>query len=136
MVMTGSGRPSALHIAPVVAVTDLERSRAFYEDKLGLDGVPTPGGWTVSGDYGTVINLLPGVSDAGSASWPVATFRVDEVSDTVRALRERGVPFLGPDDIPFDLDGNGVSTGQEGLRVAWMRDPDGNILTIYSLDSA
>jgi hypothetical protein len=54
---------------------------------------------------------------------------------TVGELRSRDVPFLGPDDIPFSLDADGVSTGQEGLRVAWMRDTDGNILTIYSLDS-
>lgn len=133
--MAGSTRPSRLHIAPVVAVTDLERSRTFYEDRLGLDGIATPGGWTLSGDYGTVINLLPEVPDAGSASWPVATFRVEDVSATVRELRSRGVPFLGPDDLPFDIDEEGVSTGQEGLRVAWMRDPDGNILTVYSLES-
>jgi catechol 2,3-dioxygenase-like lactoylglutathione lyase family enzyme len=133
--MTKPERPSLVHIAPVVAVTDLQRSRDFYEGKLGLDGAATPGGWTVSGDYGTVINLLPEVPDAGSASWPVATFRVDDVSATVRELRSRDVPFLGPGDIPFDLDEDGVSAGQEGLRVAWMRDPDGNILTIYSLGS-
>ncbi|WP_309238628.1 VOC family protein [Actinoplanes aureus] len=135
MLMTGSGRPSPVHIAPVVAVSDLERSRKFYEGQLGLDGAATPGGWTVSGDYGTVINLLPEIPDAGSAGWPVATFRVDDVSATVRELRSRDVPFLGPDDIPFSLDGDGVSTDQAGLRVAWMRDPDGNILTIYSLSS-
>nr|WP_279303162.1 VOC family protein [Nocardioides currus] len=116
-----------------MAVTDLERARAFYEDGLGLDGSPAPGGgWIPTGDHGTTLTLLPDVSDAGSASWPVATIRVDDVHAVVRDLRDRGVPFLGPDDLPFELDADGVSVSQEGLQVAWMRDPDGSFLTGFS----
>ena len=127
-------RPTTFHIAPVVAVTDLDRARAFYEGLLGLDGSPTPGGWSVAGDHSTRINLLPGIADAGSASWPVATFQVDAVHRTVRELRSRGVIFLGTDEVGFDLDVDGVSVGQDGLEVAWMTDPDGSVLTIYSAD--
>lgn len=97
-------RPDARHIAPVIAVTDLDRAREFYENKLSLDAAATPGGWAVSADHGTLINLLPDVPSAGTADWPVATFRVDDVHATVRELRSRGVPFLGPDDLPFALD--------------------------------
>ena len=126
-------RPAPFHIAPIVAVTDLERARAFYEDQLGLEGRAAPGGgWVLAGDHGTVLNLLADVADAGSASWPVATIRVDDVHAVVRILRDRGVPFLGPGDLPFELDDDGVSVGQDGLAVAWMRDPDGSILTIFS----
>jgi catechol 2,3-dioxygenase-like lactoylglutathione lyase family enzyme len=106
-------RPTAMHIAPVIAVTDLDRAREFYEHRLGLDGAETPGGWAASADHGTVLNLLSGVPSAGSADWPVATFRVDDVHATVRALRSRGVPFLGPDDLPFTLDDDGVSSQQQ-----------------------
>jgi catechol 2,3-dioxygenase-like lactoylglutathione lyase family enzyme len=126
-------RPASFHIAPVIAVSDLDRARAFYEDLLGLDGRPSPGGgWELSGDHGTTLNLLPAVTDAGSASWPVATIRVDDVHVVVRELRSRGVHFLEPDDLPFELDDDGVSVDQTGLEVAWMRDPDGSVLTIYS----
>jgi catechol 2,3-dioxygenase-like lactoylglutathione lyase family enzyme len=128
-----ASRPATFHVAPVIAVTDLDRARSFYEDQLGLDGSPAPGGgWVLAGDHGTVLNLLPDVADAGSASWPVATIRVDDVHAVARALRDRGVPFLGQDDLPFELDDDDVSVGQDGLRVAWMRDPDGSILTIFS----
>ena len=128
-----SSRPASFHIAPVVAITDLDRARAFYEDQLGLTGSPAPGGgWVLSGDFGTVLNLLPDVADAGTASWPVATIRVDDVHAVVRTLRERGVPFLGPDDLPFELDDDGVSVGQDGLAVAWLQDPDGSVLTVFS----
>ena len=76
--------------------------------------------------------LLPGISDAGSASWPVASFRVDDVRATVRDLRAHGVSFLGPDDLPFTLDADGISADTSGLRVAWFRDPDGSVLTVFS----
>ncbi|GAA1938745.1 VOC family protein [Amycolatopsis minnesotensis] len=121
-----------MHIGPVIAVTDLDRAREFYEGKLGLTGEETPGGWLLTGGEGTVIYLLAGVPDAGSVSWPVASIRVGDAAETVRALRSRGVPFLGKDDLPFALDEDGVSADTSGVRVAWMRDPDGSVLTIFS----
>lgn len=125
--------PASFHISPVIAVTDLDRARTFYEDQLGLEGRPAPGGgWVLTGGLGTVLNLLPNVADAGSTSWPVATLRVDDVHAVVRTLRARGVPFLGPEDLPFELDSEGVSVSQDGLAVAWMRDPDGSVLTVFS----
>lgn len=127
-----SQRPSEMHAAAIVPITDLARSREFYEGKLGLEGRETPGGWRLRADYGTEINLLE-VPPGEGATWPLATFRVDDVTATVRELRARGVDFLGPGDLPFSLDDEGVSRGQDGLEVAWMRDPDGNILTIYAL---
>jgi catechol 2,3-dioxygenase-like lactoylglutathione lyase family enzyme len=116
----------------VIAVSDLSQAREFYEGALGLNGVETPGGWTVRADEGTVIYLLPDVPDAGSASWPVASFKVGDIRGTVRSLRARGVPFLGPDDLPFELDADGISV-TEPMSVAWMRDPDGSVLTLFSL---
>ncbi len=113
-------------------MTDLEEARAFYEGKLGLRGEETPGGWLVRGEGDTVVYLLPGISAAGSASWPVASFRVDDITAKVRELRGAGVDFLGPDDLPFELDEDGISSDTSGMRVAWMRDPDGSVLTVFS----
>ncbi len=121
-----------MHVGAVIAVTDLDRARDFYEGKLGLTGEPTPGGWLLRGDGGSVAYLLPGISDAGSASWPVASFRVDDVRAAVRELRSRGVGFLGPGDLPFSLDADGISADTSGLQVAWLRDPDGSVLTVFT----
>lgn len=123
-----------MHVGAVVAVTDLARARTFYEGALGLTGRETPGGWVIEADDGSLIYLLPGISDAGGASWPVASFRVPDVHATVRSLRTEGVPFLGPDDLPFTLDGDGISSDTNGLQVAWFKDPDGNTLTVFQQD--
>ncbi|MEP6954400.1 MAG: hypothetical protein ABI950_10100 [Solirubrobacteraceae bacterium] len=39
--------------------------------------------------------------------------------------------FLGPDDLPFALDEDGISADADGIRVAWLRDPDGSVLTVF-----
>lgn len=121
-------------LSAVIAVSDLDRARDFYEQKLGLEGDPAPGGWALTGSHGTQIFLLPGIADAGSASWPLASIRVSDVRATVRDLRSRGVDFLGPDDLPFELDEEGVSTGQDGMDIAWLTDQDGSVLTVVSTD--
>lgn len=118
-------------VGPVLAVSDLTTARAFYEDKLGLEGESTPGGWVVRGDGDTVAYLLPGIAEAGSAGWPVASFRVDEVGAKVRELTQLGVEFLGEEDLPFELDADGISRDTPGIEVAWFKDPDGSVLTLF-----
>lgn len=127
-----SERPVPMHVGPVIAVSDLGRAREFYESKLGLDGVETPGGWQLRSDHETVLYLLPDVANAGSVDWPVASFRVDDLRAAVRAYRDRGVPFLEDGELPFDLDEDGISVTDE-MQVAWIRDPDGSVLTLFSL---
>jgi hypothetical protein len=47
-----------MHVGAVIAVTDLDRAQEFYEGHLGLAGAPTPGGWLVRGDAGSVAAWL------------------------------------------------------------------------------
>jgi len=67
----------------------------------------------------------PSGSDATSMG-----FVVDDVRATVRDLRARGVTFE-----EYDLPGlktvDGIAT-MEGEEAAWFKDPDGNILAIFS----
>jgi len=120
-------------VGPVIPVSDLEASRGFYEDKLGLEGEPTPGGYLVRAAGGTVIYLLDGGELAGKADWPLASFESDDLAAAVASLRENGVEFLSmsaADGDPFDADERGISA-QEDIAVAWMLDPDGQVLTVF-----
>jgi len=48
-------RPASMHAAAIVAVTDLDRARSFYEGQLGLEGSASAGGgWSLAADHGTV----------------------------------------------------------------------------------
>ncbi|MFN2537608.1 MAG: VOC family protein [Mycobacteriales bacterium] len=111
-------------------MSDLDRARTFYEGQLGGKGQETPGGWQVDVTDGSCVYLLQVDEDAGLASWPLASFRVDDVRARTRELRDRGVTFLGPDHVPYELDADGVKE-DDRMEVSWMTDPDGNVLTLF-----
>lgn len=120
-----------LALGPVIPVSDLRRSIAFYHDVLGLAGEPAPGGGYVlhAGD-GCAIYLLAGTDYSGRAAWPLAGFRTDDLLATLADLRARGVEPAT--DIPQPVDQNGIAEF-DGMRIAWFTDPDDQVLSIFQL---
>jgi hypothetical protein len=55
-------------------------------------------------------------------------FAVANLSATREWLTHRGVSFERIADLP--LDSAGVLTTPDGAKVAWFRDPDGNLLSV------
>jgi len=111
------------------AVDDLDKGLEFYGDTLGLEtevldeenGLVT---LHLAGDRPTLMYRSPAHSPA---SYTVLNFPVEDVEAAVDALAERGVKFERYDE--FDQDERGiVRTG--GPRVAWFKDPAGNILSV------
>lgn len=86
-----STSPADLPIATVVPVSDLARSRAFYEDTLGLAGEPVPDGHVLRAGGGTLLYLLRSADYAGRAGWPLASVQTHDLPATVAELRDRGV---------------------------------------------
>ncbi len=114
-----------------VAVRDIETARRFYQDTLGLTPVDAQGKEVIvfgSGD--TLVNVYrsqyAGSNKATAVTWAVG----DRVDAVVRALKEKGVAFEHYDMPGITLDGD-VHVGH-GMRVAWFKDPDGNILNLIS----
>jgi len=119
----------------VIAVSDWERSNAFYREVLGAEIVETgPGRWAYR-IAGTQLNVHgPGV-DAGDnvARIPVQPGNSDlcfvwpgRIEDAVAHLREQGVDVeLGP-VARFGARGNGTSV--------YFRDPDGSLLELMSYE--
>jgi catechol 2,3-dioxygenase-like lactoylglutathione lyase family enzyme len=117
-----------LRAMPTIAVSDIERAKKFYGETLGLkakderaDGIRYEGG-------GGTLLLVYASQFAGTAKSTYLGFDVDDVEKVVGELRERGVVFE-----EYDLPGlktvNGIAE-VEGLKGAWFKDPDGNILSI------
>jgi catechol 2,3-dioxygenase-like lactoylglutathione lyase family enzyme len=112
-----------------LAVKDLAKARAFYEDILGLKEVHNEGGELIvykSGD--TSINVyhskFAGTNKATAVTWMVG----DEIGNIVKALRSKGVAFER-----YEMPGltivDDVHVGHD-MKVAWFKDPDGNILNL------
>ena len=121
---------AALPVGPVVPVSDLERSLEFYEGALGLSGEPVPAGYVLRCGGDTVIYLLKGTGYAGRAEWPLASFATDRLEEVVDALRARGVELERFDDGPQRTDERGIAE-LDGVRIAWVRDPDRQVLSIF-----
>ena len=116
-----------------VAVHDIEIeiARRFYQDTLGLTPVDAQGKEVIvfrSGD--TLVNVYrsqyAGSNQATTVTWAVG----DRVDAIARALREKGVAYEHYDMPGTTLEGD-VHVGH-GMRIAWFKDPDGNILNLIS----
>jgi catechol 2,3-dioxygenase-like lactoylglutathione lyase family enzyme len=124
-------------IAAIVPVSDVEAAIRFYGDTLGLpvvarrDDIPeNPEAEFRAGDGSLLVYRSTG---AGQARHTVAGFRVDDLDATVAGLRERGVVFEEY-DLP-DLKTEGGIATVAGVRAAWFKDPDGNILAVETVDA-
>ncbi|MGX5842392.1 VOC family protein [Mesorhizobium sp. ArgA1] len=112
-----------------IAVKDLARAKAFYEGTLGLKQVDNIGDELVvykSGD--TVINVyhsqFAGTNKATVVTWTVG----DQIEAIVKSLRSKGVTFEHYEMPGLSLEGD-IHVGS-GMKVAWFKDPDGNILNV------
>ena len=114
-----------------LAVRDLEAARKFYEGLLGFSQVAEEGGELIVYESGsTVFNVYrsdyAGTNKATAMTWAVGD-RVDEIA---AALAAKGVRFEQYDMPGMRREGDVHIAGD--MKVAWFKDPDGNILNIVS----
>jgi catechol 2,3-dioxygenase-like lactoylglutathione lyase family enzyme len=111
-----------------VAVKNLDAAKKFYEGTLGLKQVHDEGGELLVYKSGnTVLNVY--VSRfAGTNKATAVTWSVDKIEDEVRALKNKGVTFEHYEMPGLKLQGD-IHVGGD-MKVAWFKDPDGNIMNL------
>jgi len=110
-----------------VATVDSERSRTFYERTLGLQLVSDDAFALVFNANGTTIRIQK-VDAFQPQPFTALGFRVDDIQAVVAALGEKDVAcerFPG-----MDQNAQGIWAAPSGARVAWFKDPDGNVLSL------
>ena len=113
-----------------LAVKDLRVAVKFYEDTLGLTRADAEDNEAIvleSGD--SRINVYRS-HFAGTNQATALTWTVDDVDDVVRTLKAKGVRFEHY-DLP-DMRRQGDVHVQGDMKVAWFKDPDGNILSLVN----
>jgi catechol 2,3-dioxygenase-like lactoylglutathione lyase family enzyme len=113
-----------------VAVKDLPRACEFYEGKLGLTRRNTQDGEAVLYNAGRAGLLVYKSDYAGTNKATAATWTVDQVDDLVRELKGKGIHFERYDFPDCKHEGDVHVIGS--LRVAWFKDPEGNIHSLVS----
>jgi catechol 2,3-dioxygenase-like lactoylglutathione lyase family enzyme len=114
-----------------IAVRNLQAARKFYEGTLGLKAVGTEGDDLVAFRSGSSTLFVYRSDFAGTNKATAVTWEVgDQVDALVRELRAKGVAFEHYEMPGMKHDGD-VHVGG-GMRIAWFKDPDGNILSVVS----
>jgi catechol 2,3-dioxygenase-like lactoylglutathione lyase family enzyme len=114
-VVTGIGQ---LHIS----VSDLDVSRRFYRDVLGLPHLFDAPGMAFF-DAGGVRLYLARPEDERFRSRPIVYYRVDDVDSAFAQLVERGAPAISGPHVVHD-------DGKAALWMAFVTDPDGTPVAV------
>lgn len=119
------------NVMATVAVKNLAVARPFYEGKLGLEATDggEPGVLALrSGNSMLMVyeSQYAGTNKATAATWTVGK----EIEGLVQDLKARGVSFEHYDLPDTRLEGDIHVSGD--MKVAWCKDPDGNILCLAS----
>lgn len=113
------------------SVDDVKKARGFYSQTLGLDVSEVPGmdgllHMRLGG--GHTVMIYP-KADHVPATFTVLNFPVRDVESTVDRLNGLGVRFERYDTGDIKTDAKGIAKG-EGPKIAWFKDPAGNILSV------
>lgn len=113
----------------MIAVKDIGQARKFYENTLGLKAESTEGDEVVTyKSGGTRLNVyrseFAGTNKATAVTWEVG----GDVEAEAKALKDKGVSFEHYTMPGLKLKGD-VHVAED-MKVAWFRDPDGNILSL------
>jgi catechol 2,3-dioxygenase-like lactoylglutathione lyase family enzyme len=114
-------------VVATIPVSDLDRARTFYLDKLGLTLLwENPASIRFGCGGGSELSVFrrPGTSTEHT----LAHFEVSDIEATIADLESRGVTFVDYADGPLKTTGHIAPIGP--ARGAWLRDPDGNFLGV------
>jgi catechol 2,3-dioxygenase-like lactoylglutathione lyase family enzyme len=117
-------------VAMMMPVTDVDRSRTFYSESLGLDytGTNDEGSAVYALDGGSTLVLLPRPGSTPSDSTAMS-FEVDDIHAEIAELEGRGVVFEDYDLPDLRTVEHVCVLGAE--KAAWFKDPDGNVLCLH-----
>ncbi len=115
-----------------LATTDPVKSKEFYEEKLGLALEEDDAFALVFVVAGTMLRIQK-VDKHSPHAFTSLGWAVNDVALIVRELSRRGVSFQRYEGL--EQDAGGVWTSPSGAKIAWFKDPDGNVLSLTEFSS-
>jgi catechol 2,3-dioxygenase-like lactoylglutathione lyase family enzyme len=110
-----------------VPTTDSAKARAFYEGVLGLQFISDDGFALVFSANGIMLRIIR-AQQFTPVQYTILGWQVKQIAEVVAELQKRGVHFerFGF----FEQDDLGIWKAPNGDKVAWFKDPDGNVLSV------
>jgi catechol 2,3-dioxygenase-like lactoylglutathione lyase family enzyme len=116
------------NIIGFVSIVEVPRAKIFYRDTLGLKLVMEEPPFALVFDANGIMLRLGMAKEIAPAHGTVLGWQVPEINATVKELAQAGVQFERYQGM--DQDELGIWTSPTGAKVAWFKDPDGNILSL------
>jgi catechol 2,3-dioxygenase-like lactoylglutathione lyase family enzyme len=117
-------------IVAFVATTDPARAKAFYGGILGLKLVHEDNFAVVFDAHGTTLRVAI-VPDIVIAPYTVLGWNVNDIAAAARGLADAGVQFERYSWM--EQNELGIWNAPGGAKVAWFKDPEGNVLSLSQL---
>jgi len=122
---TGLGK---YNIIGFVTIVDVARAKEFYRDTLGLRLLSEEPPFALVFEANGIMLRLGMGKELSPAHGTVLGWQVPDIGAALKDLVQAGVrferyEFLNQDEL-------GIWTTPTGSKVAWFKDPDGNILSI------
>jgi catechol 2,3-dioxygenase-like lactoylglutathione lyase family enzyme len=124
---------ASMDIIAFVPTRNPNKARKFFETTLGLRFVSDDQFAIVFDANGVMVRVVDvsGVADYKPAPFTILGWSVSSVGKTVNALQKKGVQF---ERYPgMEQDQLGVWSSPGGAKVAWFKDPDGNVLSLTEI---
>jgi len=116
----------SIDIVAFVPTKDADEAKAFYVGVLGLQFVKDDGFALVLDANGIMVRVVK--AQFTPAPFTILGWQVSDIKKIVAELQGKGVQFerFGF----FEQDELGIWTAPGGDKVAWFKDPDGNVLSV------
>ena len=116
------------------SVDDLQKAKQFYGETLGIEvsqheEMPVLH-LHIYGGYEVILYEKP---NHEPATFTVLNFPVQNIDETVKSLKSKGIQFESYDYPGFKTDDDDIMRGN-GPTIAWFTDPAGNILSVIETE--
>jgi catechol 2,3-dioxygenase-like lactoylglutathione lyase family enzyme len=111
-----------------VTIVDIERAKSFYRDTLGLTLLSEEPPFALVFDANGIMLRLGMGKELPEVPGTVLGWGVPDITSAVQEMERAGVRF---ERFPgMKQDELGIWSAPGGAKVAWFKDPDGNILSL------
>ena len=125
--------PKLEKIVGFALTTNPEAAKAFYGGKLGFKFLHDDGFALVFDANGVMLRISK-MKEFTAAQYTVLGWEVTDIAEAVGGLSDKGVKFERYEFMHPDAEG--IVTFPTGDKVAWFKDPDGNVLSLSQHASA
>ena len=116
-------------VVAFASTTDSSKARGFYEGVLGLRLVADEKPFALVFDANGTMLRVSAVHELKAQPFTILGWQVADIEGTVDRLTAAGVEFNRYEGMN-DGDPRGIWNAPGGARVAWFKDPDGNVLSL------